>query len=342
MQTWEIDFEFAGVALIRLDQHKMLETQNLDDLRHQLTNIFSPHTLNLMKKDMEVDASLSAVQVGCLGLANLQFGKHTDVKIQAFEAPSHEVLMTNFVNSGKACVDQNGADWEVDAQHGFVCDGRISFDGHYEDYDALVFSVPINELKRQAAAMIGCDAAYVDFKVDQKIDLRTPQGKHLHASLRFVAEQLNGPLHAVMNPVIESNLESFLLSQFLALQPNSYHELLNLISRPQVLPGHVKRARDYIHANAHLPISTVDLATVAECSYRALQLGFKDLFDLSPMAYVKSVRLNGVRQDLVAGEGHPNISVVAAKWGFVHMGHFSRDYKKQFGVLPSQDARLEK
>ena len=49
------------------------------------------------------------------------------------------------------------------------------------------------------------------------------------------------------------------------------------------------------------------------------------------------MRLNGVRREL--RQGRAAVQDVAARWGFWHMGQFSRDYKQQFGELPSVTLR---
>ena len=51
--------------------------------------------------------------------------------------------------------------------------------------------------------------------------------------------------------------------------------------------------------------------------------------------------LNAVRRELRVATGSPDepIAAIAARWGFWHMGQFSRDYKQQFGELPSVTLR---
>ncbi|WP_282433594.1 helix-turn-helix domain-containing protein [Okeania hirsuta] len=65
--------------------------------------------------------------------------------------------------------------------------------------------------------------------------------------------------------------------------------------------------------------------------------GFKDLFGVSPMRYLKIRRLNAVRQRLKASEPE-NCSIVflANEFGFYCPSHFTRDYKAMFGELPSE------
>ena len=60
---------------------------------------------------------------------------------------------------------------------------------------------------------------------------------------------------------------------------------------------------------------------------------------MSPIAYVKFVRLTLAHDDLRQAADGVSVRDVAMKWGFAHMGWFSKCYMEQFGVLPSQTLR---
>jgi AraC family ethanolamine operon transcriptional activator len=75
-------------------------------------------------------------------------------------------------------------------------------------------------------------------------------------------------------------------------------------------------------------------------SSRKLDYVFRDVLGISPAKYLKAVRLNGVRRELLSPSGAAgNVHDIAARWGFWHMGAFSGDYKVQFGELPSATVR---
>jgi AraC family ethanolamine operon transcriptional activator len=98
----------------------------------------------------------------------------------------------------------------------------------------------------------------------------------------------------------------------------------------------VKKAEDYVLAQAGDHVSVSDLCRVATVSERALQNAFKEVMGLTPLAYLARVRLHRVREALlVATQGSTTVSVEALKWGFWHFGEFSRAYKDCFGELPS-------
>lgn len=96
------------------------------------------------------------------------------------------------------------------------------------------------------------------------------------------------------------------------------------------------RARDFIDAHLDEPLS---LARVCRASYtcaRALEYGFREMFEISPMSYVRFARLSRVRRDLYyAKKSRRTVTRLATRWGFGHLGQFSRDYHSLFGELPS-------
>jgi AraC family ethanolamine operon transcriptional activator len=88
---------------------------------------------------------------------------------------------------------------------------------------------------------------------------------------------------------------------------------------------------------AHLdhPLTLADLCQALGTSGRALSYGFQDIFGMSPMAYLKTLRLMGVHRALKeANPDSKTIVNIASQFGFWSMGHFSRDYKQMFGELP--------
>ena len=111
-----------------------------------------------------------------------------------------------------------------------------------------------------------------------------------------------------------------------------------LHAKPARLLRHlaVTRACDYIEAHLRVPISLADLCASAGVSTRALEYGFRDFYDVGPMAYVRSLRLCRVREDLLDSARHGNsVSNTARRWCFSHMGQFSHDYRGLFGEMPS-------
>ena len=102
----------------------------------------------------------------------------------------------------------------------------------------------------------------------------------------------------------------------------------------------VKQAEDYMQAHIDQPLTLTDLCDALDTSSRALSYGFQEMFGMSPMAYLKTLRLQTVHRALkTADPTNTNIIAIANQFGFWSMGHFSRDYKQMFGELPSATLR---
>lgn len=122
-------------------------------------------------------------------------------------------------------------------------------------------------------------------------------------------------------------------------------EYLNLASaisgepEPKKARHVVAMARNYIDANPDRPITVLDLCKRTFTSRRTLQYCFTQVIGMSPAAYLKVVRLNGLHRDLVNSQGAQTIGDIAARWGFWHLSQLSVDYRRLFGELPSETAK---
>lgn len=98
----------------------------------------------------------------------------------------------------------------------------------------------------------------------------------------------------------------------------------------------VARVRDLILARRDQAVSVAELCALAHVSRRTMQYCFEDVLGMSPTAYLRRVRLNGARRQLLAPDArHQPIGAVAAEWGFGSFSQFSSDYRSLFGECPS-------
>jgi AraC family ethanolamine operon transcriptional activator len=98
----------------------------------------------------------------------------------------------------------------------------------------------------------------------------------------------------------------------------------------------LRRVEEYMRAHEGDRLSLADLCVAAECSERTLRYVFHERYGLSPAAFLKRMRLQGLRRDLQ--ESTPRSATVvdlALRWGFGHQGHLARDYRAFFGETPA-------
>jgi len=105
-------------------------------------------------------------------------------------------------------------------------------------------------------------------------------------------------------------------------------------------PRTVKRTLDAMHAEPWRQFTAGDLAAIAGVGVRVLQEAFRQHVGVSPLAYLRRLRLDGVHAELSKSDPwQVNVSEVAYRWGFTHLGRFAGSYRARFGVSPSQTLR---
>ena len=99
----------------------------------------------------------------------------------------------------------------------------------------------------------------------------------------------------------------------------------------------MRTAIDIIEAGAHLPLTISALARQCHVSVRTLQEGFRRHVGMSPMAYVRVVRLRGAHRDLrSANPTDSTVAAIAHRWGFTHLGRFAAAHQRRYGQTPLQ------
>jgi AraC family transcriptional regulator, ethanolamine operon transcriptional activator len=102
----------------------------------------------------------------------------------------------------------------------------------------------------------------------------------------------------------------------------------------------VQRVIDFLHSHVHLLPDMQSLCHVAGLSERSLEYGFKEYLGVTPTRYLRNIRLNQARLELLnMVDKQTKISEVALRWGFLELGRFSGEYKFLFHELPSQTLR---
>lgn len=98
----------------------------------------------------------------------------------------------------------------------------------------------------------------------------------------------------------------------------------------------VRDVREYLLGLDDRVATVPELCRNFEISRRTLQYAFEQVLGMGPNAYLKLLRLNGVRRDLGRRSALlKSVQQVAADWGFWHLSQFSKDYKQHFLELPS-------
>ena len=95
------------------------------------------------------------------------------------------------------------------------------------------------------------------------------------------------------------------------------------------------------HMDGKMTIAS--LAKKYTLSSKSLQNAFRSLFDLTPNQFSRLLKLNLVHHELIQSTSSgTSVLKIARKWGFAHMGRFSKYYTELFGENPSVTLKTEK
>ena len=105
-------------------------------------------------------------------------------------------------------------------------------------------------------------------------------------------------------------------------------------------PPALRRALTFIHEHADSDIGLSDIAASADLTPRSIQYLFRRHLGVSPLEYLRRIRLERAHRDLqAANPAVDTVNAIAGRWGFTHAGRFSMAYKQMFGRPPSTTLR---
>ncbi len=107
-------------------------------------------------------------------------------------------------------------------------------------------------------------------------------------------------------------------------------------------PWQVKRIEEWIDANWKEDVTIEKLMDISGASARSIFATFRSARGYTPMAHLKKVRLKAAREILLRAAPGASVTGIAFACNFMNPGHFARDYKLEFGELPSETLRRRK
>ena len=157
--------------------------------------------------------------------------------------------------------------------------------------------------------------------------------------LTLFADQFFHADGLVHQPLVGMPFVDSLVRGFLWAAEHSHRDAL--IGRERsVVPRAIRTAVDVIEAEAHLPLTLSSIAARCQVSVRSLQQGFKRHLGMSPMSYLREVRLRRAHQTLL--EADPSIVTVASvayDWGFTNLGRFAAAHAARYREPPAKTLR---
>jgi AraC-like DNA-binding protein len=204
----------------------------------------------------------------------------------------------------------------------------------------LNLSLPTEVLRQRLEVLL--DARKVESVTFRPVfDQTRSAGATIRRMLTSLFAELEHPDSLLTNEIaIRSFEEHFALCLLLGLQ-HSYSDRL-LRQRTAAAPANVKRAEEFMRANAREPLTIDAIANAAGCSVRALQLAFRRFRGTMPMAALQRVRLEAARAEMLRVERAQSLARIAAEHGFSNPSRFAQLFRTAYGAYPSEVLRTRR
>lgn len=197
----------------------------------------------------------------------------------------------------------------------------------YEDYDVFIISI-YKDYFFKSLEEIG---------VNTQIPLYDGKSKMLFLSKTF-SNRFSKLLNYFLNSDLKNDkkndtmIKTIVTTLIEYLNETNYSYKNDKINKKDIA---LKKAVKIIsnHIENLYPIK--QLCVMVGVSERTLLYAFKKKYKVSTSEYIKAHRLNKVKQEIYNTK-RKSISEIAGKYHFWHMGQFAKDFKKQFGILPSE------
>jgi transcriptional regulator GlxA family with amidase domain len=156
--------------------------------------------------------------------------------------------------------------------------------------------------------------------------------------LNFIAAETEQDSTFFQSAPGHRHLEDTVMTMLLMDFPNNYSSAL-MKPRDGACPRHVRAAEEFIRTHAAEAITVEEVAAAAGVAVRTLFEGFQRFRQTTPMAYLKAVRLEAVRDELLAAPPSASVTEIAFNWGVSNLGRFAQSYRRRYDELPSQTLR---
>ncbi|MFI1584610.1 AraC family transcriptional regulator [Embleya sp. NPDC020630] len=172
-------------------------------------------------------------------------------------------------------------------------------------------------------------------RFDFALDLAESKGRTVRLLVGSLLEQLDSGNPLFLREELQRSQVRCLVTALLLGQPHSHTGELHDGPQPGY-PRSLRAALAFIEANLAEHIRLGDIADAAGCSPRTLGSAFRDRLGLSPMAYVRNLRLDRIRENILTSADP--VGTIAYRWGVSHLGRFAGEYRDRFAELPSHTA----
>ncbi len=310
-------------------RHPIIQTENPERLRDALFGLYNVSGFRVGRDSDRFFAEANRVQLLHVGLGFIACSAELELKFNEVSAFRHQICL-----AGGGDTTLNGKQIQLSADDSCLIppDTKIAT-RLAANYRHLVLRIDPDALYRKLESLTGISAKR-RFEFDSAASFRTPRLQNLRRMVVFLVSELDSSTSQFSNLAL-AEFEQVLMISFLC---GHRHNFSDLLERPpeSAAPWQVRLAEAYIEANWNKPITVEAISQAIGVSVRSIFKSFKDKRGCSPMTFAKTIRLTHAKEMLHRAEPSTSVTGVAFECGFHNLGHFAKEYRVQFGELPSE------
>lgn len=321
--------------LAALHPHRVVETSRVAVAQHVSSKLMSPNSIRL-GRHRTFHMQVSAAKLAGSTLLGVDF-RGSDPVITADEPTDYYTVFV--LLDGTVSVSGSFGEARVAADQMFVASPTSSLRMHFNDTAFLSLKIPRRVLARQFASLTGrpWEGRFAFSPIVANPSEAAPMGELMRMASRTVGRHTE---HA-MRSGLAAGLQNSLLTTLMISQPSTHTRYL-LQPEDSATRGALCEAADLLQSDRD-DLSVAQVAALVGLSVRTLQSGFRRVYGVTPSQLQRDARLDRVHGRLLEADPATGITVsaIAHEGGFAHLGRFSAEYRRRFGVLPSTTLRLD-
>lgn len=318
-------------AAIPLSNHELFSSCDLDEARERVAQIFCPHRLETMEAE-RFHARHNHVRGHKVSVNYIEYGART--RIVPGELDRFFLLQVPLL--GTAQIRNGNTNHDSDIRMASILNPHRPTDMCWsKNTKQLLLQIDRGALNQQISTLLG-EPVGQPLTFEGHLDLTSSAGFSLKSMLNFLVQEIDTGHIELGQGLMSRHIEQTLMVGLIEAAPNNFSETL-YSRRGSASPSNLRRAEAFIDANLKSDLCLDQISAAAGTTPRNLQLVFKKFRGMTPMQFWRCRRLEGAYRDLKLQNG--NVTEVALRWGFSHLGRFSNVYRNQFGESPLDTRR---
>ena len=285
-------------------------------------------------EELKALVSLHATADGCTdalypGVHFYRVSRRMDFRKTHTKGPTFTAVV-----QGRKVARMSGAEFFYDPCRYLVITGEAEFEGTIleasgeQPYLAVNLDIPADVVAKTLLALAEADVEPVEETVPAFVaDLDAPIKSTVIRLLRAIDDPIERRFVA---PLVMEELV------FRLLRCDAAAVLRSAVHRDRDAEA-VSRAMHFMRTNAARALSVEDVARHVAMSTSHFAHRFRAVARVSPMRFLKHVRMNDARELMIATGAR--VADAASRVGYESPSHFTRDFRSHFGAAPAEYVR---